>query len=412
MALAVYVVRLLIPMLDYGSPFGIWLPSKEQKSSHGGLKIVDFPFHFNFVQKVWQYETTVSSGTSIYSAENHLKVTSDWAGQKVGSSLHFGYSPTMLWIFAPLVNFSPPTAYFLFNAAGLAAIFWLTRPIRCRWGIGLLSCFSPLAQLCFVLGQTSFVTGAGLLYIAEKTKDDSTAHGWRESIIPGTILWALTAKPPLALSAAAVLLSMRRWRVLSIAAISTFFSTAIISPWLGSNWMNDYIHLLRSYNLTDAGSVFAWSIYPEFMANLRALLNIDIGFADNVAGYISTIVWLVVLAFIVILGLRRRLSVAALWAMSILSYLLFCPHVGPTEELLILVILSLCVSAREGLSWQELVLFIMLPLLVFISPAPGTLYGIRLPLFLAQLVLFLFIFVSGREKTLTADKLSGNMVPR
>ena len=87
--------------------------------------------------------------------------------------------------------------------------------------------------------------------------------------------------------------------------------------------------------------------------------------------------------------------------MSILSYLLFCPHVGPTEELLVLVILSLCVSARESLSWQELVLFITLPLLVFISPAPGALYGIRLPLFLAQLVLFLFMSVTGWKKTLT-----------
>ena len=95
-ALVVYVVRLLIPMLDYGSPFGISLPSTEQKSSHAGLKIVDFPFHFNFAQKVWKKETTVSSGESIYSVENHLKVASDWAGQKMGSSLHFGYSPTML----------------------------------------------------------------------------------------------------------------------------------------------------------------------------------------------------------------------------------------------------------------------------------------------------------------------------
>ena len=271
-------------------------------------------------------------------------------------------------------------------------------PSRCRWGIGLLSCFSPLAQLCFVLGQTPLLTGAGLLYIAEKTKEDSNAHGWRKSIIPAAIMWALTAKPPIALFGTAVLLSMRRWRVLSIAAIFTFFSTAVISPWLGHDWMNDYIHLLRSYNQTDAGSVFAWSIYPDFMANLRAFLNIDIGFADNIAGYTSAVVWLLVLAFIAILGLRRRLSVAALWSMSILSYLLFCPHVGPTEELLVLVILSLCVSAKEGLSWQELVLFIMLPLLVFISPAPGTLYGSRLPLFLTQLVLILFIFVSGREK--------------
>lgn len=349
LALSIWVIRLLIPMLDYGSPFGILLPTTENGYSKDTLKIVDFPFHFNFVQKVWRHETTVNSGLSIYSVENHLKVTSDWAGQKVSQSLHFGYSPTMLWILAPLVPFSPATAYFIFNIAGLFAVFWVTRPDRCRWGIGLLLFFSPLAQLCFVLGQNSLLTAAGLLYLAEKNRPDSHDHGWRNPLISGSVLWALTAKPTIALLAIAVLVGMRRWHTIFAAAIFTVISTLIISPWLGPNWINDYFHLLRAYNQIDAGPVFSWSIYPEFMANLRAILNIDIGFTDDVAGYVSAIVWLMVLAYLTMLGLLSRLSAAALWSMSILSYLLFCPHVGSTEVLQVLVILSLCVSPVDKL---------------------------------------------------------------
>ena len=398
LVLSIWVIRLLIPMLEYGSPFGILIPTIENGYSKDGLKIVDFPFHFNFVQKVWRRETTVSSGSSIYSVENHLKVTSDWAGKKVSRSLHFGYSPTMLWILAPLVPFSPATAYFLFNLAGLFAVFWLTRPNRCRWGTGLLIFFSPLAQLCFVLGQTSLLTGAGLLYLAEKNRPDSYDNGWRNPIISGSVLWALTAKPPIALTAVLVLMSLRRWQTIFAAAIFTVISTLIISPWLGANWMNDYIHLLRAYNQIDAGPVFSWSISPDIMANFRAIMNVDFGFSDNIASYTSGIIWLIVLATLVIYGSRFRLSAATLWSMGILSYLLFCPHVGSTEVLQVIVILSLCVSPKDKLTWQELALFIALPSLVFISPAPGFLYGIHLPLFLAQLLLFLFIPMACSKK--------------
>lgn len=397
--LSIWVIWLLVPELEYGSPFGITLPEPENKTSHVGFTIVDFPFMFNFAQKAWGHQTTVSSGLSIYSVENHLKVTSDWAGQKVGQSLHFGYSPTMLWILAPLTHFSPATAYFIFNIAGLFALFWITRPSRCRWGVGLLSFFSPLARLCFVLGQNSILAGAGLLYLAENNRPDSQERGWRDPLLSGSVLWALTAKPTIALLAIAVLAGMRRWKTIFTAAIFTVISTIVITPWLGPHWIKDYIHILRSYNLIDAGPVFSWSIYPEFMSNLRAIMNVDFGFFDNVASYTSGIVWLIMLIIITVLGLKSRLSASSLWSISILSYLLFCPHVGPTEVLQALVILPLCVPPKDKLSWHELILFITLPSLIFISPIfPEFIHNTHLPLFLAQLFLFFFIFMACIKK--------------
>jgi hypothetical protein len=403
-ALSFWTIRFFMPMLKYGIPFGITLSAPENGSSRVNFTIVDFPFIFNFAQKAWTHQTTVSSGSSVYSVENHLKVTSDWAGQKVGRSLHFGYSPTMLWVLAPLIHFSSATAYFIFNMAGLLLTFWITRPNRCRLGVGLLSFFSPLAQLCFVLGQNSILTGAGLLYLAEKNRPESYEQGWRNSLLSGSVLWALTAKPTIALLAIAALSGMRRWHTIFTAAILTVISTIVITPWLGPHWIKDYIHILRSYNIIEAGQVFSWAISPENMANLRAIMRVDLSFTDNVAIYTSGIVWLIMLATIAVLGPKSRLSASSLWAISILSYLLFCPHVGTTEALQIIAILALCVSPRDKLSWQELVLFITLPLLVFISPVPEFLVKTHLPLFFTQF--FLFIFIAAAKKSSLSTSLT------
>jgi hypothetical protein len=391
--LSVQIILMLVSRVDSPS-FGISLSKTKDMVV---LKIYDFPSHFNFVQKTWLRETTVKSGSSVYSVRNHLKVTSDWAGQKVESALPFGYSPTMLWVLAPLVPFPNAVAFLLFNIAGLAAVFWMTRPSRCRWGIGLLAFFSGLAKFCFAQGQTAILTGAGLLFIAEKTLRSDRNQSWKDALVVGCVLWALTAKPPVALTAASVLLGLRQWRALIAAVVLTIFSTLLISPLLGAHWLADYLHLLGSYNTIDAGPAFAFSLFPQLMVSLRAILSVDIGLRDNLASHISAALWLIALGYIVITGLRSRLPLTALWSLSILSYLFFCPHVTATEELQLVIILSLCVPLRDKLERRELLLLMAVPLLVFISPAPGPFFEIRLPLFLSQLALFLFFAIGGKR---------------
>ncbi len=391
--LACYIGSFLISAAKNPS-YGIFYQSEGNVEV---LRIRDFPFLFNFAQRAWRGETTVNSGASIYSVRNHLKVTSDWAGSKVAGTLQFAYSPTMLWVLAPLVPFSNATAFLFFDIAGLFAIFWMTRPSRSRWGIGLLSFFSGVALGCFVLGQTALATGAGLLFIAEKTRADAHKEGWRDSLISAVVLWALTAKPQIAMAAAAVLVGLRQWRTLVVGGLLTVISTFLVWPLLGPHWMTDYLHLIGTFNKMDAGRVFVMAFVPGIMANLRAVLSVDIGLRDDISSLVSAIMWLAALGYIVVKGLRSRLPAAALWSMSILSYLLFCPHVSPTEELQVVIILALCVSMREKLARYELVLLITLPLLVFMSPFSGPFQGIRLPLFITQLALFFFFASSGER---------------
>jgi hypothetical protein len=306
----------------------------------------------------------------------------------------------MLWVLAPLGLFSHATAYFIFNIVGLFSIWWQTHPFRCRRGVGLFAFFSQLSRACFVLGQTALITGAGILFIAEKTREKNCDDGWRTHIFVGIALWALTAKPPLALTAIAVLLGLRRWRPLLVAGMLTFLSTLAITPLLGANWVNDYIHMITSFDKINAGVAFAWSFTPSHMANLLGVLSVDFGVAENIASRICGIMWFIALLCIVAMGNRPRLSEGAIWSLSILSYLLFCPHVSSTEELQLVLILPLCVRPENKLSWQELVLLGIIPLLPFTSPAFGLFAGNRIVLFFAKITLIIFIAVSMKRTTM------------
>ncbi|MDD2580835.1 MAG: glycosyltransferase family 87 protein [Desulfuromonadaceae bacterium] len=391
-ALTLWISKeILLPDAIIGSKFGIWVTPSEPGSSYSQLVIIDFPYIFNFVKKAWLGQTTINSGASIYSLENHLKVTSDSAGIKLNYALPFGYSPTMLWLLAPLIYFPNIIAFCLFNLTGLFSVWWMTHPARCRLGFGLLAFFSPLARACFALGQTALLTGAGLLFIEEKTRAGSRATGWRIPILAGIVLWALTAKPPLALTAVAVLVGLRQWQLLLVAGILTVFSTLAISPLLGTNWVQDYLQLIGSYDRISANPAFTWSLANSHMANLRGILSVDFAVADNIASHISSIIWLLALVGISAIGFRARLSEGAIWSLAILSYLLFCPHVTSTEELQIVLLLPLCVRPQNKLGWQELVLLVTIPLLPFTSPAIGLFAGNRMVLFIAKIFLAIFI---------------------
>lgn len=405
-ALTLWISKeMLLPGARTVSTYGISLTPDKPGSPSRKLTIIDFPSHFNFVKNAWLGQTTVSSGASVYSLENHLKVTSNWAGMRLNYALPFGYSPTMLWVLAPFICFPHVIALFFFNIAGLFSVWWTTHPARCRLGVGLLAFFSPLAQACFSLGQTALLTGAGLLFIAEKTRTEKREDGWRMPMFTGIVLWALTAKPPFALTAGAVLVGLRQWRPLLVAVILTVFSTLAISPVLGTSWIHDYLQMIGSYDLINSGSAYAWSLVPGHMSNLRGILSIDFAVADDVASRISNSIWLLALLCIAAVGFRSMLSAGAIWSLGILSYLIFCPHVSSTEELQLVLILPLCVRPQNRLSWQELVLLVTIPLLPFASPAFGLFAGNRMVLFIAKIALVIFIVGPMRRTTMYANPI-------
>ena len=372
--------KVLIPALASEAPFGIW-------HVNGAYVFCDFPSIFNFTKAFWLGNRP--ENISAYSVANHLQVTSAWAGRAVSRSLSFGYSPTMLLILAPFVYFSHAIAFCIFNSAGLLAIWWQTQPIRCRFGLGLLAILSPLAMGCFQQGQTAFLTGAGLLFLFERSRIGFTKIMSKQTLLACIVLWALSAKPPLALTAVAVLLGLRQWRPVLLAGLLALATTLTLSPFLGQGWLTDYLHLIDTYNRIKADPAFAFCFYPEHMANLRGILSVDFRLSDDVASHISSTIWLASLASLAVTSRRLHLTTGGIWGIGILLYLLFCPHVSSFEVLQVLLLLPFCIPAKKGhLNWQELVLLFIIPLLPFTSPV-----NTDNRIFLFTMLLFLLLFV-------------------
>jgi len=393
MLLVIFVYKdIMLPTIITDITFGI-----TQTSTH--TVIIDFPSLFNSAKEAWLSKTVQNSGSSFYSVNNHLNFTSKWLGNNSPYALPFGYSPTMLWLLAPLVFFSHAIAFCIFNLVGLWSIWWQTRPLRCRNGFGILSFFSSISYACMQLGQTALFNGACLLFIAETTKKNEKKPGIKKHIYTGIALWILTAKPPLALTAGAVLISLRKWQPLLITLILFIFTTLLISPLLGANWINDYLSLINKFNMIDTDKAFAFTYVPH-MANLRAILNVDFQIADNMASRISTLVWICSLICMMTIGASLRLEQAGYWAIGIILYLLFCPHVSSTEELQLLFLIPLCIPVvQKSLNLRELTLFAMLLLFPFMSPAVGPFFlDVRWGLFTAKIVLFSFVLYYYLEK--------------
>jgi hypothetical protein len=204
-------------------------------------------------------------------------------------------------------------------------------------------------------------------------------------------LWALGARPPLALTAAVALLACGWWRVVVAAAGLTVATTLLLQPWLGSAWLGDWLAMLFGYH-RGGEAAFAWSFVPERMSTLRAVLAVDFGIGDALASWISTGAWIAALGW---LGLRARYGFAAaqqprVWAWALLSYLSFCPHVTATEVLQVSVPLTLLAGARPpaGLTRGAAIGLLALP---YLSPAVGLLAGLRWPQLLLMLTLALIL---------------------
>ena len=398
----------LFPAYTSHQPFGITVTKT-------GVEFVDFASHFNFVKSTFLREKSAKQSTSVYSLKNHLKINSEWAGERINDcALSFGYSPTMMLVLFPFVFFTHSIAYCLFSILSLMSVWWQTNPIRSRFGIGIFSFFSSLASSCFHLGQTAILTGAGLLYLYEKTQDSGKSEKWHTPVLSSIVLWALTAKPPLAVTAATILIGLRNWRPVALAVILTVSTTIIICPLLGEGWWRDYLNMLAHYDKVQGVPEYSWAFHPELMANLRGILSVDLGIADNIASRISSGLWIVVLIVIASCAPFMKLTSGGLWSFGVLSYLALCPHVSDTEEIQLLLLIPFCVSINDkNLRWQEQFLLVVVSVACFLSPSHSILFdNNRIILFSIKITLLIFIVINYRIRKENPQKVESMIFPK
>jgi hypothetical protein len=345
------------------------------------LSINDFAAHLHFARAVWTGSWRgdgPDAPPSPYAAAAHLNVMRDWAGKPEPVALPFGYSPTMIWLLGPFTLLPPGWAYALWTAFGVAAVCWMTRPGRPPGAAGLVLFVSPLALVCFTLGQTALLSTAALVFLAGRRdggREYGGLEGWRRAGVDALVLWALTAKPPVAVTAGAALLATGRWRPVGLALVLTLLTTLALTPWLGPAWPEDYLRMITRYDHERADPAFAWSLRPGYMSNLRVILNLDLGVSDPVASRVSAGLWGFALAGILVAGLGLRCNPVRVWAWALLAFVLLCPHVNQTEDLHLYLLLVLAgVRLREA-GWWGWLLTVGVVLVVWLSPGRSPLPG-------------------------------------
>jgi hypothetical protein len=340
---------------------------------------------------------------SVYSPASHRAVMRAWTGHEgIHHALPFGYSPTMVWLLGPLALLPDLPAYLAWTALSVAAALWMVRGLETAPFLAGVAVFlSPLALWSFGLGQTAVLSTAGMLFLARHANDP--VPGWRGAILPAVVLWALTAKPPLALTAGAALLACRGWRAVVVALAITLTSTIVVSPLLGPGWVRDYLAMVTRYTGDAADPTFAWSLVPAYMSNLRAVLVLYGITPDETASRISSFLWLAALALVFLAALARRWSAPAVWTAAVLALLLVSPHVNSTEDLALFVPFAVwCAAvAPEKGSGRYLPFLFLLPIALTPgkSPPPGLLWP--LPAFAAKVFLIALTW-----------RLSGRLAPR
>ena len=347
----------------------------------GPTLVQDFASHLVVSRGIWSGDVSGGETGSAYSVPAHLRLMAGWMGEGATRALPFGYSPTMLWLLLPLSFLPIPLAYLLWTLSGATMAGWMISRDRFHWLLGLMVFLTPIMVGAIALGQTAVLGTVGVFYLANRTlgSPDPSGHGSaRAALVLVLVLWALSAKPPLAVTAGAAMLALGIYRPVLLAAALAGFGALVLTPRLGSGWVLDYLHLMSHYDRVGADPAFAWSLWPEHMSNLRALLSVDLGVADDTASFLSNLSWLASLALVVVAGWLKWFRPPMVWAMAILSYLLFCPHVSSTEVLILLLVPALVLPwGNHARGWLGYLPWMAVPLGLLLSPALGPASGVR-----------------------------------
>jgi hypothetical protein len=322
-------------------PFGVF-PAQDESQE---IRVLDFVVILEMVRATWTSRPVMPSATypersSPYDPTRQLDVASRWLGRPAPGSLLFLHTPTILWLFGPIALLTNRIAYVVWTIIGLVAVCWMTAPRRGPLILGPLLLLTPPVLACFTLGQTALFTAALLLYLGGGN-DQHT--GKADRLVPDVLaLWALTVKPQLALAAGAAMLATGRFRAVGLALLVTLGSLLALLPWLGANWVGDYLTLLWSANLDRIHPAFAGTLDVTRMSNLRAVLSVQLGVADALASSVSSGILIATLLSLAIGGRVFRRSRARVWSSAILLLLCFAPHVNAYQQLQLHVVLALC----------------------------------------------------------------------
>jgi len=146
---------------------------------------------------------------------------------------NWSYPPSMFLLMAPFGFLSFKAALALWEAGSVSALISILYRIVPNRTALLLIMTSPAAVLTIILGQSSFLTTALLIFIFSRLN--------KNPVLAGLLIGCLTLKPQIGVLLPVVLIAARRWRVIITASITTLSIVALTSLLFGANvWVQFY----------------------------------------------------------------------------------------------------------------------------------------------------------------------------
>lgn len=353
-------------------PFGVTYDAP------GGVYLLnDFATHFHFCRAIWN-----RVHPRPYTPEGQEAMFRSWS-EAIRAGMPFAYSPSLVALARPFVGWPPAAAFACFSllqAVLLAAFVWKYVPPRLgdRWqlaqAVAALGSLSLLST--FWIGQTSIVSTVllaaawALLTVAER-------RSLLQEGLLGILLWMLSSKPSIGILLGFWLLAFRAWRALGMGALLCGLSCLWTAPLLGGwpLWISDYLHLLGNYHQDGIGAFMAPGLPPRILTNLFGFLVQSTPLSDAAAAGLCRDLWLAGLAALTGLAALRRIRPPHFLQLSLVWFLVFCPHVSATEDwalvlavladgrpqrpargLWILLLVLAAVNLRQGIGSEHLAL--------------------------------------------------------
>ncbi len=337
------------------------------------LKIADLAYYLEIVRAFW-----FRGLGQIYRLDVQQQILSAATGAPVAASMPLNVFPTalILWLpFAAALQHSMALAFSFWNGFSLtvmiAAFLRLFENLarNGRSKMLLLPVFfaflSDAAAACLIIGQTSIFLGAVLMLLFMQCSEKRDRGKSTQSVMEVLLLLALSIKPQYFALGLAIALICRRFTVLIMALGGAGIITLLVSPPLGLDWPAHYLNTLQLYSSGNILPAYRDSFAPELMNIFRYSFETVVG--AGLATLISLLFLVIGYPTIILASMTRSFQrrSAGVWCsmpksvlMLLAIYLLFSPHSGYYEEVLIVSFFGIAAfSAGQPVGWAWILLW-------------------------------------------------------
>lgn len=352
-----------------------WPAGTLQKLKNGNYLFGDYQAHRAIVERILNKTTSRP-----YTQEGQKEIFKNWIPTATQGLPH-AYSPTTGLLLAPFVWMDVWTGYYVYvaiNLALLAALLngYLLPRARNNWELAAIGifCLSLSVMHIIGIGQTAILTLGALALLWHLVYDPEQKRlypsKWFQDVVLGVILFLLSAKPPMALLAGAVLLGARRWRAASLGAALFAANFTLMLPYYGG-WpyaVTDYLSFLQHYNREDLEPFFRECLNYGGASDPTGFMGKLFGLPEQTTMRLCQLVTFIVMPATIVLAWLKKIGPSTAFQIQLTLFLIASPFLRTSEDIaIVLLVAEGCLFGIQSrfVEITKLILFFLLMNLIF-----------------------------------------------